>query len=163
MDGSNSACTPILSVNPPDSGGVEPLPEKEHNLYSSIVGSLMYIATCTRPIISFAVGELGRFTHQPTKAHLITAKRILRYLRGTNHLQITYNGTKCDQRPELIGYAGADFTSDLKTKRSVSSYIFTYGGSSIAWKSKKEGLIATSTSEAEYVSVLQVTFGFLSL
>ncbi len=137
MDESNSACIPMVSINPPDSGGVESLPEKEHNLYSSIIGSLMYIATCTRPVISFAVGELKRFAHQPTKAHLITAKRILRYLWGTNHLQIIYNGTKCDQRPKLIGYADADFTSDPKTKRSVSGYIFTYGGSSIA--EKQEG------------------------
>jgi len=29
--------------------------------YASVVGSLMYAQTCTRPNISFAVGILGRY------------------------------------------------------------------------------------------------------
>ncbi len=68
MDRSNAACAPMAATNLTDPGDIEYLPEKEHNLYRSIIGSLMYITTSTRPDISFAVGELGRFTHRPTKS-----------------------------------------------------------------------------------------------
>ena len=37
--------------------------------YASIVGSLMYAQTCTRPDISFAVGMLGRFQSNPGMEH----------------------------------------------------------------------------------------------
>ena len=33
--------------------------------YASAVGSLMYVQTCTRPDISFAVGMLGRYQSNP--------------------------------------------------------------------------------------------------
>jgi len=35
--------------------------QMENILYESVVGSLMYAQTCTRPDISFAVGMLGRY------------------------------------------------------------------------------------------------------
>jgi len=49
----------------------------ENTPYASIVGSLMYAQTCTRPDISFAVSMLG-------------AKKVLRYLLGTKNHMFTY-------------------------------------------------------------------------
>ena len=37
--------------------------------YASVVGSLMYAQTCTRPDISFAVGMLGRYQSNPGLDH----------------------------------------------------------------------------------------------
>ena len=51
--------------------------------YSSAVGSLMYLATTTRPDITFAVGMLARFSSKPNKSHWTALKRVLRYLKGT--------------------------------------------------------------------------------
>nr|GEV34256.1 retrovirus-related Pol polyprotein from transposon TNT 1-94 [Tanacetum cinerariifolium] len=57
--------------------------------YRSLIGRLIYM-THTRPDISFAVGVLSRFMHQPTKHHLGAAKRILRYLSRSKELGIWY-------------------------------------------------------------------------
>ena len=55
-------------------------------LYQSAVGSLLYLATRSRPDIAFAINNVARFCSEPTKQHLVAVKRIFRYLRGTTHL-----------------------------------------------------------------------------
>lgn len=57
--------------------------------YRELIGSLMYIATTTRPDISFPVAYLSQFNEQPRGAHWIAAKRVLRYLQGTKDIGIT--------------------------------------------------------------------------
>ncbi len=114
----------------------------------------MYVATCLRPDISFAVGELGRFTHQPTHTHLTAEKRVLRYLQGTKELQLVYGFQRQSNKAfSLIGFADADYASDVDQRRSVTGYIFTCNDSPIAWKSKRQPMTATSTSEAEYMAL----------
>ena len=51
-------------------------------MYRQMIGSLMYL-TNTRPDICFAVNTLSQFLTEPRNVHLIAAKHILRYLRGT--------------------------------------------------------------------------------
>ena len=48
--------------------------------YSSVVGSLMYSAVCTRPDIAYAVSVLGRYLPNPGNEHWVAAKKVLRYL-----------------------------------------------------------------------------------
>jgi hypothetical protein len=50
--------------------------------YRSLVGALQYL-TFTRPDLSFAVNSLCQHMQNPTSAHMIAAKRVLRYVRGT--------------------------------------------------------------------------------
>ena len=66
----------------------------DQQLYRSAVGSLLYLATCMRPDIAFAVTTLGRFSSKPNKSHWIALKRILRYLKGTLKHRITFDGDK---------------------------------------------------------------------
>ena len=44
----------------------------------------------TRPDICYAVELLARFSANPGQVHWIAAKRILRYLRGTMNLALTF-------------------------------------------------------------------------
>ena len=57
----------------------EPLDTKGHP-YSTLIGSLMYLASCTRPDIAQAVGALARYMSKPTTTHWTAAKHVLRYL-----------------------------------------------------------------------------------
>ena len=43
-----------------------------------------------RPDIAQAVGVVAKFSLSPSQAHLTTAKKILRYLKGTLNLAIKY-------------------------------------------------------------------------
>ena len=74
------------------------------NKYQSMVGSLLYAATATRPDI--AVGVVSKFNSKPTEAHLTAVKRILRYLKGAVSLALKYGKTNDGQ---LIGYSDADW------------------------------------------------------
>ena len=57
--------------------------------YRQLVGSLIYLTT-TRPDISFAVGILSRFMQKPCEGHWSAAKRVLRYLKGTQDFGLKY-------------------------------------------------------------------------
>ena len=48
--------------------------------FTSIIGSLMYAKTCTRPDITFTVGILDRYQSNPGLDRCKTARKVLRYL-----------------------------------------------------------------------------------
>ena len=73
----HSPCAPNLKLVPIE-GSVLFNPHE----YRSMVGSLHYL-TFTRPDVSFAIHQVCQFMAIPTDTHLITTKRILRYLNGT--------------------------------------------------------------------------------
>ena len=50
--------------------------------YRQIIGSLMYL-TNTRLNICFAVNTLSQYLVQPRWVHLVVAKHVMRYLKGT--------------------------------------------------------------------------------
>ena len=54
--------------------------------YSQIIGSLQYLANCTRPDISYSVSKLARYTSCPNRTHWDALDRVLRYLKGTMYL-----------------------------------------------------------------------------
>ena len=115
--------------------------------YASVVGSLMYAQTCTRPDISFAVGMLGRYQSNPGMDHWKAAKKVLRYLQGTKDYMLMYR--KSDQL-EAIGYTDSDYAGCVDTRKSTFGYIFLLAGGVVSWKSGKQSVIATSTMEAEF-------------
>eukprot|EP00253_Pinus_taeda_P022440 PITA_22440 len=90
--------------------------------YSSAVGSLMYAMVCTRPDIAHAVGVLSRFMSKPGKEHWTTVKR------------------------------GFRLAGDLDQRRSTSGYVFNLFGGAVSWMSKKQSVVALSTTEVEYMA-----------
>ena len=59
-------------------------------LYRQIIGSLMYL-TNTRPDICFAVNTLSQFLVEPRHVHLVVAKHVMRYLKGTIDYGLIYD------------------------------------------------------------------------
>ena len=116
--------------------------------YQSLVGSLLYLANCTRPDISQPVGVLSRFMSNPSAEHLSAAKQVLRYLRGTADLGLLYTSKSAN----LIGYCDADYAGDLDKRKSTSGFVFLRAGAAIAWSSKLQPTVAFSTCEAEFIS-----------
>lgn len=116
--------------------------------YSELVGSLMYLAVCTRPDIAFAVGALARYMSNPSIEHWNAAKGVLRYLAGTTDFGITFgNGFS-----ELIGFCDADYAGDIDTRRSTTAYAFVMNGGAVSWSSRLQPTVAVSTAEAEYMA-----------
>ena len=69
-------------------------------VYRQMIGSLMYL-TNTRPNICFAVNTLSRYMVDPRQVHLVAAKHILSYLKGTINYGLQYT-VDCEFR--LVGY-----------------------------------------------------------
>ena len=125
----------------------EPLDTKEHP-YSTLIGSLMYLASCTRPDIAQAVGALARYMSKPTTTHWTAAKHVLRYLAGTTDYGIIF--TPSDST--LNAYCDANHAGDIDTRRSTTGYVFTFNNGAITWSSRLQPTVAASTTEAEYMA-----------
>ena len=120
--------------------------------YRQAIGSLMYAAVATRPDIAFAVSTLSQFLENPGEAHWDAVKRVFRYLAGTRGHVLTYGG----ERMELIGYTDADGSSQ-DHRRAISGHAFFIDAGAISWSSRKQELVALSTTEAEYIAATHAT------
>ena len=117
--------------------------------YQNLIDSLMYLAVCTRPDISHIVSVLSQYNTNYCKAHWVAAKRMLRYLKGTMQLGLVFR--KCDQ--SLEGYADADLGSNSDDRKSYTGFAFKYANASITWESRKQNVVALSSTEAEYMAL----------
>ena len=122
--------------------------------YQSIVGSQLYAAIATRPDIAQAVGVVSKFCANPTQSHFTAAKRILRYLKGTVSLGLSYK--KCADGI-LTGYSDADWAGDVDDRHSTSGNVFSLARGAVSWLSKKQATVALSTAEAEYAALSTAT------
>lgn len=123
-------------------------------LYKSAIGSLIYLATKTRPDIAFVVNKLARYCSAPTQDHMSAVKRVMRYLKGTANYGLLYLK---NEHGECHGFADADWAGDSKDRKSTSGFSFQLSGASISWSSSKQSCVALSTAEAEYVALSGAT------
>nr|GEU55404.1 retrotransposon protein, putative, Ty1-copia subclass [Tanacetum cinerariifolium] len=119
--------------------------------YSSAVGSLMYVMVCTRPDLAHAVSLVSRYKHNPGKMHWEAVKCIIRYLKGTCNIGLSFEkGRACPNG--IVGYVDFDYAGDLDARKSLSSYIFSHCVSAISWYSSLQAITALSTTEVENIS-----------
>nr|DAD45748.1 TPA_asm: hypothetical protein HUJ06_003978 [Nelumbo nucifera] len=106
-------------------------PLKDATLFRQLVGSLFYL-TITRPDIAYSVGVISQLMEKPCEGHLIAAKRILRYIKGTLHFGLMY-------------------------KQHIPFSLNGFAIAAISWCSKKQTIVALSSCEAEYVAATMAT------
>jgi hypothetical protein len=53
---------------------------------------------------------------------------------------------------ELAGYVDAAHATDLVTRRSITGLVFMFGGGPLAYKSKIQSTVSTSSTEAEFLA-----------
>jgi len=125
---------------------------------SSMVGALLYTAGWLRPDIQHAVIQVARFVSNPQPAHWEACKRILRYLRGTPSLGLTFGRqSKGVQQNQPVAFADASWGDDPEDRRSTTGVIIKMNGGAIIWTSRKQKCVATSSAEAEYMALGDAT------
>ena len=140
------------SNEPAASVGLEDMREVP---YSQAVGALMYAAMGTRPDIAYSTTILSQFLQNPARSHWVALKRVLRYLKGTQHAQLVYQqtaDTSADQPLTIQGYSDSDWGNDANDRRSVTGWIFLLYGCAVSWQSRKQRTTALSSVEAEYMA-----------
>nr|GEV99633.1 ribonuclease H-like domain, reverse transcriptase, RNA-dependent DNA polymerase [Tanacetum cinerariifolium] len=141
-----SASTPIDADKPllKDTYGED----VDVHTYRSMIGSLMYL-TSSRPDIMFIVCVCARFQLTPKVSHLNAVKRIFRYLKGKPYLGLRYPK---DSPFDLVAYSDSDYAGVSLDRKSTTRGCQFLGCRLISWQCKKQTVVATSSTEAEYVA-----------
>jgi hypothetical protein len=89
------------------------------------------------------VNTLIQYLVEPRRVHLVVAKHVMRYLKGTLDFGLCYNG---DHDFRLIFY------TDLDLAGSVSRCFSILGSAMTSWQSRKQSSISLSMAEVEYIA-----------
>ena len=129
-----------------------------------LLGELLWLATKTRPDLSFATGALGRMLHKRPKEVLKLGEGVLKYINRTSEAGLLYREcAKGDlgeadhlQKPrskERIDiYSDVSYAPVHEAYRSVQGIAVEHGGNLVAWETCRQGIVALSTCEAELIS-----------
>jgi hypothetical protein len=136
-------------------------PKSEHDTkemngipYREAIGSLLYVAICTRPDISYAVCSLARFCNNPGREHWAAVKQIIKYIYTTKNMGIVHAHSQ-DRSPNgipIVGYHDAAY-NDSDTGKSTLGHIVFVGGCPVSWRSKLSTGVPQSAMEAELMSM----------
>ncbi|XP_070046727.1 secreted RxLR effector protein 161-like [Nicotiana tomentosiformis] len=111
----------------------EPSSPVNETMYRGTIGSLLYLIA-SRPDIVFSVGLCAKFQSNPKETHLKAAKRILRYLKGTQDLVLEYPSR---DNFDLIGYDDADHAGYLVDRKNTSRMAHFLGSCLFSWGTRK--------------------------
>jgi len=150
MENCNAAQTPA-ELNGKIKKATKEEPIVDGEAYRKLVGSLIYLASRTRPDISCAVRAVSEHLSHPTKESWLAAKRILRYLSDTLDYGLFYS--KNDNKKHIKGISDADWGGCINTRRSVTGNMVFMGNNLIMWNSSKQHTVALSSTEAEYLGL----------
>ena len=133
-----------------------------------MIGSLQWISTITRPDVARNVNFLSRFLSKPvTMARVDAGKKIIKYLLTSRREGISYSPS--NEKTFLEDYSedgdgrsmpksvhhlfnDASFASSIDNHYSNSGSVLFVHGTPIAWRSGRQTIRATSTTEAEWIA-----------
>ncbi len=99
--------------------------------YQEAIGSLIYLTTCTRPDIAFAVNTMARHSQAYTKDHWDAVKMIIRYVKMTRSKGLKYPCRKFVK--ELIDIFPDSSYNTADMGRSADGFILFLYGMAISW------------------------------
>jgi hypothetical protein len=119
--------------------------------YRSLLGSLLWLARGTRPDISYSVSYLSQFSNCCSEEHFAALRRVLKYLIATKEHKLVLPKIKTDQL-EITAYSDSDWAGDKLDRKSYTGSLVLLNNVPVIWNSKKQSIVATSSTEAEYIA-----------
>ena len=130
--------------------------------YQQMLGSLNWFNTATRPDLAVVCSLAGKVASNPTHKQFKALCRVIGYLKRNPRIPLTYNGAGCNGIVRLAGFTDSDWagqklslnSKDRCGRKSTSGYIsFSCGPTN--WKSKLQGIPATSSAQAELTAMYE--------
>ena len=100
----------------------------------------------TSPLLSGSC----RHVEAPTERDWKSVKRVIRYLATTIDRKLRL---PAESNGRLTCFVDADWAGERLDRKSMSGYTFFLGDSLVAWSSKKQSVVAQSSTEAEYIAL----------
>jgi hypothetical protein len=119
--------------------------------YRSLLGSLAFLASRTRPDLSYAVNVLSQFQSNPGIVHWEILVKILEYVKSTSGIRLKLNRKTSDF--QLTTYSDASFASNRDDRTSIGGTLITFNSVPIAWRTFKQKCVSLSSMEAEYIAL----------
>ena len=113
--------------------------------YMTVIGSLLWLAACTRPDLSYTVSTLARYVGNPGPSHYKAMQRALAYLHGTRDWVLRLSPTAGKEHPLEI-YSDASWT----VGNSVTGGVVFYMGVPLSWWTRRQKSVSSSSAQAEY-------------
>ncbi|XP_019100800.1 PREDICTED: uncharacterized protein LOC109132832 [Camelina sativa] len=155
-----SVATPLpqqLKRKSPQSGNSAPpshsTPFANPKYFRSLAGRLQYL-TLTRPDLQFSVNYVCQKMHDHTVSDFNLLKRILRYIKGTSTMGISFDRYSDSK---LTAYSDSDYAGCEKSSRSTGGFCTFLGRNMISWSSRKQDTVSKSSTEAEYRAMSEAT------
>ena len=123
-------------------------------LYCKLIRALTWIAIVSCPDIAFMTTYLTWFNANPGPTHWKAVKHVLQYQNSTKQHYLML-GLQSGNLNKLTIFADLDWGCNIINRCLVSGYVFMLGDLVILWKAKQQPTVAASSTEAEYMSVLQ--------
>ncbi|XP_019055285.1 PREDICTED: uncharacterized protein LOC109115550 [Nelumbo nucifera] len=118
----------------------------DRGVFQRLLGKLLYLYM-TRLDISYAMSVISQFMHAPRETHMTTAKKVLCYLKGTPVKGILFAKHR---HMKIEVYTNANWVGNVDGRRSTLGYCAMVAGDIVSWSSKKQTVVARSSSKAKY-------------
>lgn len=111
----------------------------------------------SRPDLCFPVSFFSQFQDRAADIHYNYLLRVLKYVYHSRNLELVFNAEACEDDRIVTAYSDADWSNCILSRKSYSgNCVFVYGNL-VSWSSRKQGLIALSSTESELVSLCELT------
>jgi hypothetical protein len=117
--------------------------------FRSALGALSFLCNGTRPDLATSINKLASHSRHPTQKHKVAIKALLRYLRDTKDLGLTFY--KENKHP-LFACCDSSLMTEPGSK-SRTGYCLIRGGAAYIWKTTTEKVPLDNTAEGEYRAV----------
>lgn len=108
------------------------------------------VATPMDPSVDLAAGQGEPVATNPNQTHWTAVKCVFWYLKGTCEYALTFGGPG-DWDSIIKSFTDADWASNDDHK-SISGYVFILASGAISWSTKKQPIVALSSTESKYIA-----------
>nr|GEY01198.1 hypothetical protein [Tanacetum cinerariifolium] len=95
-------------------------------------------------------------SQESSEEHWTAVKNILKYLYNTKDMFLVYGGNM-EQELRVFCYTNAVYLTDADNLKSQTGYVFVLNGGAVDWKSTKQSIFATSSTDAEYIAAFDAS------